>query len=135
MRKQKFDSIKETFGVLLVVLFLSTVMSISATALKDNSDPDGTWGSHSIANYNAAWSQFTNEQTAGQTDGPFDGTADAQNGLNPNDTNSTNYHKSTTSLAAQALGTIDGWTDGIDSTYSTASGNAYQSVSSIHRVI
>jgi hypothetical protein len=124
--------IEKTLAVLFIFLFLITGTSIVVSADQDNFNPNGTWGPNSIANYNAAYKQQHNAGAhAGQIDGKKDGTSDAQSGLNPNDGNSANYHKSTTAISAQALGTIDGWNDGIDSTYSKAYDTAYNKIVSL----
>ena len=123
---------KRIIAILLVAIFVTTVTSIAVSAVNDNFNPSGTWGPNSIANYNAAYAQqYTVGASAGQIDGANDGKSDAQSGLTANDGHSANHHKSTTALAAQALGTIDGWNDGIDSTYSTAYDTAYSNVQSL----
>jgi hypothetical protein len=124
---------KRIIAILLVAVFVTTVTSIAVSAVRDNFNPTGSWGPISIRNYNTAYiGQFTAGSTAGKADGALDGVNDAKAGATANDGLYAKYHKSAAGIIqAQSLGAIDGWNDGIDSTYSAAYDTAFSNVQSV----
>ena len=95
------------------------------TATHNNFNPN--WGSKSQAAYKAAYnSAFKNGQKVGTSDGTRDGTKDCNN-WQADEPDFSKYHRSTTATAAQILGRVDGYNDGINDTYKySLRVNAYQ---------
>lgn len=122
---------KRTIAILLVAFFITTVTSIAVSALQDNRN--SAWGPITTGNYITAYNtEFPLGSAAGTADGTSDGANDAKTGLAPIDTQTAKHHHSATGIIVpQTLGKIDGWNDGIDSTYSAAYDTAYSKVQAI----